>query len=135
MVWFSYENDQIVMLYHNIIHDNDSLITWKRHLTIIHKKKYPDNTINLQHYLGIISSVAELERQVAASFWWSRSRNVMRLRFRLRRLQMWCSTRKVFKKWCKLKDFIVFSIRTYNNFHYTESERKRMLKLMLTLFL
>jgi hypothetical protein len=37
-----------------------------------------------------------------------------------------------FQKWPELNDFIVFSIRIYNNFHYTESEEKRMSDLMLT---
>jgi hypothetical protein len=36
------------------------------------------------------------------------------------------------KKWNKLNHFVVFSIRIYNNFHYIESEEKRMLEPMLT---
>jgi hypothetical protein len=37
-----------------------------------------------------------------------------------------------FKKWNKLNNFIVFSIRIFNNFHCAESEEKRIIDLMIT---
>jgi hypothetical protein len=66
-----------------------------------------------------------------ASFWWSQSRNAMQLRLQFRlqfrlRLKTGCSTWIFFKKCHKLNGFIFVSIRIYNNFHYKESDVKKV---------